>query len=148
MRIPFDNGSLGKYQIELYPDQAENGDGIVLNADREGFLALAEIFRQMAEGPDTHVHLEATRRKTLRVPDGVLFEARAAYEARRGPRCSTRRPRAALGFSPGCAQSAGVNAGAGRPSGGQRMKGVSERVEPLGPGSRESGRQSPVHIGD
>ena len=61
MEIPFDNGHPGKYQIELYPEQAEHGDGIVLSADREGFLALAEVFRQLAEHPtETHIHLGYT----------------------------------------------------------------------------------------
>ena len=61
MYIPFDNGNQGKYQIELFPEHAELGDGIVLCADREGFLALAEMFRQLAEAPsDTHVHLGYT----------------------------------------------------------------------------------------
>ena len=61
MEIPFDNGHPGKYQIELYPGQAEQGDGIVLNADRAGFLALAEVFRQLADSPsETHVHLGYT----------------------------------------------------------------------------------------
>jgi hypothetical protein len=61
MEFPFDNGQSGKYQIELFPAQAEEGDGIVLNADREGFLAFAEVFRQLANSPtETHVHLGYT----------------------------------------------------------------------------------------
>lgn len=61
MDIPFDNSHPGEYQIELYAADAEHGDGIVLNADRAGFLALAEVFRQMAERPEpTHIHLGYT----------------------------------------------------------------------------------------
>ncbi len=58
MEIPFDNGHPGTYRIDLYPEQAGRGDGMVLAADRAGFLALAEVFRQMASAPDgTHLHL-------------------------------------------------------------------------------------------
>ena len=61
MHIPFDFGNAGKYRIELYPQDAELGDGIVLCADRAGFLALAEVFRELAAQPDdTHVHLGYT----------------------------------------------------------------------------------------
>ena len=61
MQIPFDNGPPGKYQIELFLDEADLGDGIILDADRAGFLALAEVFRQMADAPiGTHVHLGYT----------------------------------------------------------------------------------------
>jgi len=49
LEVPTDNGHPGTFRIELYPDQAELVDGIVLNADRPSFLALAEVFRQMAD---------------------------------------------------------------------------------------------------
>ena len=59
MEIPFDQpGSLAKYEIYFYPGQAATGDGIVLAANREGLLALAETLRQLAETePDNHLHL-------------------------------------------------------------------------------------------
>jgi hypothetical protein len=61
MQIPFDNGHPGKYKIEIFPDEAELGDGVILNADSAGFLALAEVFRQMADAPiGTHLHLGYT----------------------------------------------------------------------------------------
>lgn len=61
MQIPFDNGRSDKYQIELFPDEAEHGDGIILNADRAGFLSLAEVFRQMADAPQKHMFIWVTR---------------------------------------------------------------------------------------
>lgn len=62
MQIPFDDEEHpGKYRIELFPEQAEHGGGIVLCADREGFLALADVFRQMAQSTTgTHFHLGYT----------------------------------------------------------------------------------------
>ena len=60
MQIPFDQpNSNAKYEIDLRPDQAESGDGIIVVANREGLLALAETFRQLAESsePVNHLHL-------------------------------------------------------------------------------------------
>lgn len=59
MHIPFDQpNSSAKYEIALHPEQAEDGDGIVLVANRDGLLALAETLRQLADTePDNHLHL-------------------------------------------------------------------------------------------
>ncbi len=59
MDIPFDQpNSLAKYEIDFFPHQGETGDGVVLAANREGLLALADTLRQLAEtGPENHLHL-------------------------------------------------------------------------------------------
>ena len=59
MEIPFDQpNSWARYEIDFYPEQAAAGDGIVLAANREGLLALAETLRQLAETePENHLHL-------------------------------------------------------------------------------------------
>ena len=61
MEVPFDNGHPGRYQIEIFPERSELGDDVVLNADRAGFLALAEVFLKLAqEESETHIHLGDT----------------------------------------------------------------------------------------
>lgn len=59
MDIPFDQpNSLAKYEIDMFPLQGETGDGIVLAANREGLLALADTLRQLAQTePENHLHL-------------------------------------------------------------------------------------------
>ena len=72
MQIPFDQpNSNAKYEVDLRPDQAESGDGIILAANREGLLALAETFRQLAESSEsvTHLHLGYSEE----VPQGPGF---------------------------------------------------------------------------
>ena len=72
MQIPFDDQkSNAKYEIDLRPDQADTGDGIILAANREGLLALAETFRRLADSAeaDNHLHLGYTEE----VPQGPGF---------------------------------------------------------------------------
>ena len=72
MRIAFDQpDSKAKYEIDLYPDEAEAGDGIVLVANREGLLALADVFQQLAASthPSNHLHLGYTEEQ----PQGPGF---------------------------------------------------------------------------
>ncbi|MDQ3039645.1 MAG: hypothetical protein M3R16_07605 [Pseudomonadota bacterium] len=72
MLIPLDQpGSKARYAVDLYPEHAETGDGIVLAANREGLLALAETLRQLAESPepDNHLHLGYSEQ----VPQGPGF---------------------------------------------------------------------------
>lgn len=59
MKIPFDQpNALAKYEIDFCPEHAAAGDGIILAANKEGLLALAETLRQLAEtDPDNHLHL-------------------------------------------------------------------------------------------
>lgn len=59
MVITFDQpNSLARYDIDFYPEHAAAGDGIILAANREGLLALAETLRQLAGmDPDNHLHL-------------------------------------------------------------------------------------------
>lgn len=58
MIIPFDQpDSKGRYEIALFPTVAEVGDGVILAADRDGFLALASIFMQLAESDTEHNHI-------------------------------------------------------------------------------------------
>ncbi|MEO0973900.1 MAG: hypothetical protein AAFX85_12475 [Pseudomonadota bacterium] len=58
--IPFDSGDAGRFQLEVYPDQVESGDGVVLALDREACRSFARVFSQLAEDdyPEGfHVHL-------------------------------------------------------------------------------------------
>lgn len=58
--VPFDHGDGGQYEVEIYPDDAEFGDGVILVANREACLTLASIFGQLGSGhyPEGfHVHL-------------------------------------------------------------------------------------------
>jgi hypothetical protein len=60
MQIPFDQpGFAGKFQIAVFPEAVDSGDGVVLAADREGLRALATLFRQLADSPEdeNHVHI-------------------------------------------------------------------------------------------
>ena len=58
MEIPFDQpGSAAKYEIDFRVTDAASGDGIILAANREGLLALAQTFRQLAESESDHLHL-------------------------------------------------------------------------------------------
>ena len=61
--IPFDQpDSMAKYQIEINVDQIETGDGVVLVGNQAAFLALSQVFAQLAldysEG--SHLHLGYT----------------------------------------------------------------------------------------
>jgi hypothetical protein len=70
MEIPFDQpGSTAKYEIDFFPRDAASGDGIILAANREGLLALAETFRQLAESESAHLHLGYDERE----PQGPGF---------------------------------------------------------------------------
>jgi hypothetical protein len=56
----FDNPPAGHYHIELFPDAVEDGDKVVLVADREACRSFARIFAQLAEGPyegGHHLHI-------------------------------------------------------------------------------------------
>ena len=58
MEIPFDQpGSAAKYEIDFRVKDAASGDGIILAANREGLLALAETLRQLAKSESGHLHL-------------------------------------------------------------------------------------------
>ena len=59
MEIPFDQlNSLAKYEIDFFSEHAASGDGIVLAANRQGLLALAETLHQLAKAePESHLHL-------------------------------------------------------------------------------------------
>lgn len=57
--IPFDSGDAGRYELEVYPEQVESGDAVVLALDRAACRSFAEIFSQLAEGryaEGYHVH--------------------------------------------------------------------------------------------
>ena len=59
IHVPFDDG-VGRYEFEVYPDQIELGDAVVLALDREACRSFASIFQQLAEGdyPEGyHLHL-------------------------------------------------------------------------------------------
>ena len=58
--IPFDSGQAGRFEFEVYPDQVEAGDAVVLALDREACRSFAAIFAQLAEGnylEGYHFHL-------------------------------------------------------------------------------------------
>ena len=58
--IPFDSGRAGRFEFEVYPDQIEAGDAVVLALDREACRSFAAVFTQLAEGdyPEGyHFHL-------------------------------------------------------------------------------------------
>ena len=58
MKIPFDNNSGEKYELELYPDEMESGDGAVLTLNSQACRAFAELFVQLSKEPEgSHVHL-------------------------------------------------------------------------------------------
>ena len=58
--IPFDLGNAGRYEIEIFPEDADAGDGIVLAVDKTACASLAQVFGQLATGDyqdGYHVHL-------------------------------------------------------------------------------------------
>ena len=60
--VPFDQPEHAdaRYTIDLRPESAQDGDGIVLVANSAGYRALAILFAQLAEGgypAGYHVHL-------------------------------------------------------------------------------------------
>jgi hypothetical protein len=59
--IPFDQeGTVARYEITVSEKDLDAGDGILLACNREGLLALASVFQQLADPstPDgSHVHL-------------------------------------------------------------------------------------------
>ena len=62
MLIPFDQkDSKAKYEFVIDSAEAETGDGIILNANREALLAFAELFRDLASHDgEVHIHLGYT----------------------------------------------------------------------------------------
>ena len=60
IEVPFDNGKAGKYEFQIYPDDADTGDAVVLSVDRQACRSLAKIFGQLSSGSyddGYHVHL-------------------------------------------------------------------------------------------
>jgi hypothetical protein len=55
--IPFDNEPEAKYEIEVFPDEIETGDGVVLALNRQACIAFAKLFVQLSEQPEMHLHL-------------------------------------------------------------------------------------------
>jgi hypothetical protein len=58
MKVPFDENSGEKYQIEVFPADIDSGDGIVLTLNKKACAAFSELFSQLASASeDTHLHL-------------------------------------------------------------------------------------------
>ena len=61
LRVGFDNPTGGSYRIDLLPDQAESGDGVVLYLDPAACLSFAKLFAQLAkQGGHVHVGYDET----------------------------------------------------------------------------------------
>lgn len=58
MKIPFDNNSGERYTLEVFSEDVEVGNGVVLTLNKKACEALAELFTQLAkEQSGSHVHL-------------------------------------------------------------------------------------------
>lgn len=58
MKIPFDNNSGEKYELELIPEEMDSGDGAVLTLNAKACTAFAEMFVQLSSAPEgSHIHL-------------------------------------------------------------------------------------------
>ena len=47
--VPFDNEPDAKYEIEVFPDDIDLGDGVVLALNRQACIAFAKLFVQLSE---------------------------------------------------------------------------------------------------
>ena len=55
--VPFDNEPDAKYEIEVFPDDIDLGDGVVLALNRQACIAFAKLFVQLSEQSEMHLHL-------------------------------------------------------------------------------------------
>ncbi len=60
LHVPFDDATSGKYEFKLVPEQADNGDGILLALNCSACESIAKIFMQLSRGKFSegyHTHL-------------------------------------------------------------------------------------------
>lgn len=80
--VDFDNDAAARYEINVRPDDAATGDGVVLVVSPRACTSFARLFAQLGEGKASHVHLGYTEDE----PQGPGFRIAVDPSGRSGVR--------------------------------------------------------------